>query len=636
MVDTNEAYKPSQRWILLVGLGSLVWARLKTVYLTTILGLENNNSFPTLKSLPAAARLPVISQSKLFSTRQRIRNPSVKLKDSYTYLVEPTISKQVAAPPVEYIQLFEPVENSCFFGIIEDPSEPLTFAEANAHPGWRAAMKFERDSLMKNHTWELWEPPPGIKPVTAKWIYKTKIGADGQPSKLKARLVARRFQQTKGIDFDEVFASVAKWKAVRMVVALAVSNDWILFHLDMVTTFLNGDLKEIVYMEVPEGFRNSSTSNKVCRLIKSLFGLRQAPRTWFKKIQRFLSEQGLSHMKADYSLFYVSSSKGIIILILYVDDLLVTGSDNDGICSLKQKLMQRFDMIELGNVTYYLGVEFIRSNFGIFLSQKAYASQILSEFNMAACTPASVPMVEGSHLGVEDDSPKVDARKFQRLVGMLIYLVNTKPKILYATGVLSRYMHDPRVPHMEAAYHVLRYIKGALDFGILYCKDHSPTMIGYTDADWGNYKIDRKSITGWVFTSAGGPISWSSKKQQTVAISSTDAEAKALTDGIREAIWLRTLSTKIHGIMPNPITLFYDNQSTLKAARNPVHHEQLKHIELWLHFIRENVVEDTVETLYIQTCDQITDIFTKPLGKQRFIKLRDEMGIKSISSLREN
>ena len=180
-----------------------------------------------------------------------------------------------------------------------------------------------------------------------------------------------------------------------MVVALAASNDWILVHLDVDTAFLNGDLKEIVYIEVPEGFRNSSTSNKVCRLIKSLYGLRQAPRTWFEKIQGFLSEQGLSHTEADYSLFYVTSSKGIIILILYVDDLLVTGSDNDGICSLKQKLMQRFDMIELGNVTYYLGVEFIRSDFGIFLSQKAYALQILSEFNMAACTPASVPMVEG-------------------------------------------------------------------------------------------------------------------------------------------------------------------------------------------------------------------------------------------------
>lgn len=158
-------------------------------------------------------------------------------------------------------------------------------------------------------------------------------------------------------------------------------------------------------------------------------------------------------------------------------------------------------------------------------------------------------------------------------------------------------------------------------------------MIGYTDSDWANCRIDRKSITGWVFKSSGGPISWSSKKQATVAVSSTDAEAKALTEGIREAIWLRTLSTKIHGNIPNPISIFCNNQSTLKAARNPVHHEQLKHIELWLHFIRENVITGIVDILYIPTRDQIADLLTKPLGKQRFVKLRDELGIKNLNLL---
>lgn len=497
-------------------------------------------------------------------------------------------------------------------------------------------MSAEQELLSKNHTWDLVDLPTSVKPLTARWIYKTKIGADGRPSKLKARLVARGFQQTKGIDFDEVFARVAKWKAIRMVAALSASNDWILVHLDVVTAFLNGDLKEIVYMEVPEGFRSASTTNKVCKLNKSLYGLRQSPRTWFEKINGFLADQGLLHTEADYSLFHVTTNRGVIILILYVDDLLVIGSDTNGIKILKQKLMNRFEMTDLGGVNLYLGVEFIRSSQGIFLSQKNYALQILEEFDMTSCTPASVPMHEGVHLGAEEQSPSVETRKYQRLVGMLIYLCNTKPEILYAVGVLSRFMHNPKVPHMEAAYQVLRYIKGALDFGIFYGKDHDTSLVGYTDADWANCKVDRKSITGWIFKSAGGPISWSSKKQHTVAVSSTDAEAKALTKGIREAIWLRTLSAKIQGLSPTSIPLFCDNQSTLKAAKNPVYHEQLKHIELWLHFIRENVVTGTVETLYIQTRDQVADILTKPLGKQRFWKLRDEMGICSIGSLREN
>ena len=418
-----------------------------------------------------------------------------------------------------------------------------------------------------------------------------------------------------------------------MVVALAANNDWVLVHLDVITAFLNGDLKEIVYMEVPQGFQNSSTINKVCKLRKSLYGLRQSPRTWFEKIYGFLIQQGLSHTEADYSLFYITSSNGIIILILYVDDLLITGSDTEGIHNLQQKLMGRFDMTNLGNVKLdYLGVEFIRSSSGIFLSQKSYANQIFEEFDMQTCTPVVVPMADGLNLGPEHDSPQVDAQRFQRLVGMLIYLVNTRPEILFVTGVVRWFMHDPRVPHMEATTQVLRYIRGTLDFGIFYRKNHGDSILGNTDADWSNCKIDRKSITGWVFKLAGGPISWSLKKQHTVTISSTDAEAKALAEGIREAIWLWMLSSKIYGIKPNPITLFCDNQSTLKAAKNLVHHEQLKHVELWLHFIRENVTAGVVETLYIQTRDQIANILTKPLGKQRFTKLMDEMGIKEISS----
>lgn len=388
-------------------------------------------------------------------------------------------------------------------------------------------------------------------------------------------------------------------------------------------------------MEVPEGFRNKSTLKKVCRLKQSLYGLKQSPHTYFEKINGFLLEQGSLHTEADFSLFYITITNGIIILILYVDDLLVTRSDNAGIQNLKQSLMQSFEMTDLGNVRYYLGIEFLRSNIGIFLSQKTYALHILEEFDMSSCTPAALPMTECLHLGAEENSPRVDGKRFQRLVGMLIYLVNTKPEILYIKSVLSRFMHDPRLLHLEAANQVLPYIKGALNCGIMYRKDHNTSMIGYTDADWGNSKTDKKSIIDWIFKLAAGPISWFSKKQHTVAVSSTDAKTKALTDGIKEAIWLQTLSAKIQGASPNPIPLFCDNQSMLKAAKNPIYHEQLKHIELWLHFIKENVVAGTVETLCIQTCDQIADIFTKPLGKQQFVKLTEGMGITNINSSQE-
>lgn len=196
--------------------------------------------------------------------------------------------------------------------------------------------------------------------------------------------------------------------------------------------------------------------------------------------------------------------------MLNVDDLLLTGSILGGINQLKQ-LMKRFEMTDLRNVALYLGVEFNKLRNGVFLTQKSHCLQVLREFNMIERTSASIPMLVGLKLGAEECSSVVDAKRFQRLVGILIYLVTTKPKIFFVTGVMSRFMQSPRVPHLKAANHVLRYIKGALEFGIYYKNHESPTSIGHTDSDWDNYRIDRKSITDWVFKSAGGPISWSSK-----------------------------------------------------------------------------------------------------------------------------
>lgn len=376
----------------------------------------------------------------------RTRQPSVRLRDSVTYScdrVSTFLNSTSPQPTIDFIEFHKPVELDCFFGVVEEPADPVSFREANLHLGWREAMQSEKDSLLRNNTWEICDRPKGITPVTARWVYKTKIGPDGKPTKLKARLVARGYQQTKGIDFDEVFAPVAKWKAVRMIVALSASNEWILIHLDVKTAFLNGDLQEIVFMEVPEGFQNLSTQDKVCRLKKSLYGLRQAPRAWFEKINSFLEELGLSRTEADYSLFHFIDKGDIIILVLYVDDLLITGSNPTRVTELKTKLMKRFEMTDLGNVSLYLGVEFLRTQNGIFLSQRTYATQILREFGMMECTPASVPMIEGSCLDKEEDSPCVDAKQFQRLIGRLIYLVNTKPEILFATGVLSHSCTTP-------------------------------------------------------------------------------------------------------------------------------------------------------------------------------------------------
>jgi hypothetical protein len=219
----------------------------------------------------------------------------------------------------------------CFFGMAEeitDPSsDPVSYLQAMQHSGWREAIESEKASIEKNRTWELVDRPQGITPITAKWIFKTKIGADGQPSKKKARLVVPGFQQQEGLDNDEVFAPVAKWNTVRIIIALTVAGAWQLTHLDVKTAFLNGELKEQVWLEIPEGW-NSPKTGKICLLLKALYGLKQAPRAWFKKIDEFLRILGMQRTEADYSLYYLLEEGGITILILYVDDLLVIGSNS--------------------------------------------------------------------------------------------------------------------------------------------------------------------------------------------------------------------------------------------------------------------------------------------------------------------
>ena len=577
---------------------------------------------PTAAQEPTPPELPSQILPQRIPSR-RAWKPSAKLRDSWLGC---TLTQNTSESP--------DTDFDCFFGLAEeiiDPSsDPVTYSQAMQHSGWREAIASEKASIEKNQTWELIDRPPGITPITAKWIFKTKIGADGQPSKKKARLVVRGFQQKEGLDYDEVFAPVAKWNTVRIVIALAAAGAWPLAHLDVKTAFLNGDLKERVWLEIPEGWSSPTTNGKICHLHKALYGLKQAPRAWFEKIDTFLRDLGMKHTEAGYSLYYLLEEGGVTILILYVDDLLVTGSNNSRCKWLHQQLMNKFDMTNLGNASYYLGVEITRTQSGTFLSQQNYARSILEEFGLTECNPLSVPLQEALKLRLWVEADMVDAGHYRKLVGKLIYLTNTRPDIKFAVGALSRYMASPREPHLQAAKQVLRYIRGTLDFGILYIKGESSVIFGFTDSDWGTDPDDSKSISAYIFQSAGGPVTWCSRKQDMVATSSTDAETRAVAEGIREAIWIRTLIQRIEGREIELLAIYCDNQGTLKSSRNPIASKNSKHYEIPKHYIRENVLTGVVELFYVITHDQIADILTKALGRSKFHHFRKLMGVMSL------
>jgi hypothetical protein len=293
--------------------------------------------------------------------------------------------------------------------------------------------------------------------------------------------------------------------------------------------------------------------------------------------------------------------------------------------------METFDMSDLRFLHLYLGVECICTGKGVFLTQRAYATSILEEYGMADCNPSSTPLLEGLKLGMEEDAEPTNTNHYQRL----IYLNNTRPEVMYATGLLSRYMQHPKKPYLKAAMQVLRYIKGTINYGIVYNEGMDTSVIGYTSADWGNDRDDWKSISRYVFLLAGGTISWMSKKQSRVVLSSTDAKTKAICSGIKEAKWQKILQEKVENKELDPITIYCDDTNSIRLAKNPVLHSRNKHLEIYHHYIRENVLTGIVDLFYISTQDQIADILTKPLGRGKFLKFREGLGIRSSTEIKD-
>ena len=517
--------------------------------------------------------------------------------------------------------------NIALMANIHSIPEPQTYAEAKGIPEWEHAMDAELQSLQKNHTWVLSDLPLGKKPISCKWVYKVKYHADGTLDKYKARLVARGFTQREGIDYEETFAPTAKMSTIRILLAIAAQYGWKVHQMDVKSAFLNGELQEEVYMTQPPGFKVAGSEPKVCRLQKAIYGLKQAPRAWYIKIDQYLVNQGFQRSPSDSNLYIKHSGNDILFLVVYVDDLIITGNSEHLISEIKQDLCRTFDMTDLGLLHYCLGIEVWQTDNSIFLSQSKYARNLLDRFRMQDCKPASTPMETGLKLSAQSDSPPVDETLFRQLVGSLIYLTTTRPDLSFAVSYISRFMSNPKTDHWIAAKRVLRYVHGTSDYGLLYTRSTTPQLSGFTDSDWAGSVDDRKSTSGYVFSIGSAAITWTSKKQQAHALSSTEAEYRGAVKAACEAVWLRQMLADMHISQAGPTSLFSDNQAVLKLAKNPVFHERTKHIELHCHYIRQLVEDGSIQLLYVPTSEQPADIFTKPLGPDKFVKFRGSIGV---------
>ena len=411
------------------------------------------------------------------------------------------------------------------------------------------------------------------------------------------------------------------------MLSLAAIFDWPLQQFDVKNAFLHGELSEEVYMDLPPGCMvPERQKQKVCKLKKSLYGLKQSPRAWFGRFTKSMTTFGYKQSNSDYTLFLKKRHGKITALIVYVDDMIVTSKDLEEMKALKHYLSKEFEMKDLGPLKYFLGIEISRSSKGIFLSQRKYAVDLLHETGMSACQPADTPMEEGLKLCIETSQVPVERGRYQRLVGRLMYLAHTRPDLAYALSIVSQFMHNPGEQHMNAVMRILRYLKSAPGKGILFSKNTNKQNIEvYTDADWAGAVDDRRSTSGYFTFVGGNLVTWRSKKQNVVARSSAEAEYRGLALGICEALWLRFLLQDLGYSLKQPIQLYCDNKAACDIAHNPVQHDRTKHVEVDRFFIKEKLDEKIVELPKIRSEDQLADILTKGVSNRVFSKFLDKL-----------
>ena len=610
---------------------------------------ENSMFNPTVKSVVVSENCSVEKQveqqatedvSKSRQEDQHLHSESEQMTaNQHSLALERSRRPNFGKPPIRYgfedmvayaLQVAEEV----------DPHEPSTYKEAvtsTESAQWLAAMGDEMESLQKNQTWELTKrPDQGRKVITCKWVFKKKEGlSPAEGIKYKARVVARGFHQKEGVDYNEIFSPVVRHTSIRVLLAIVAHQDLELEQLDVKTAFLHGELEEEIYMTQPDGFQVPGKEDYVCKLKKSLYGLKQSPRQWYKRFDSYMIEIGYIRSPYDCCVYYNKLTNGsLIYLVLYVDDMLIAAKDKSDIQKLKGLLSAEFEMKDLGAARKILGMEIYRdrSQKKLFLSQKSYIQKILSRFGMSTSRSLDTPSAANIHLSTAFAPKSAEEKEYMSrvpyasAVGSLMYaMVCTRPDLAHAVSVVSRFMGDPGKEHWQAVKRIFRYLKGTFDIGLIYGSDTSCLVTGYSDSDYAGDVDTRRSMTGYVFTLGGSVVSWKATLQPTVTLSTTEAEYMALTAAAKEGIWLRGLVSSL-GLHHDQAIVYCDSLSAICLAKDQVHHERTKHIDVRYHFLRD---ESRIKVKKVGTADNPADMFTKPVPHSKFQHCLDLLNVTS-------
>ncbi|GJR47357.1 retrovirus-related pol polyprotein from transposon TNT 1-94 [Tanacetum coccineum] len=518
----------------------------------------------------------------------------------------------------------------CYYDAFLTSVEPKNYKEALTQACWIEAMQEELHEFERLEVWELVPPPDKAFVISLKWIYKVKLDELGGILKNKARLVARGYRQEEGIDFEESFALVARLEAIRIFLAFAAHMNMVIYQMDVKTTFLNGNLREEVYVSQPDGFVDPDKPNYVYKLKKALYGLKQAPRAWYDMLSSFLISNDFSKGSVDPTLFIRREGNELILVQIYVDDIIFAASTPE-LCDLFAKIMcSKFKMSMMGKISFFLGLQISQSPRGIFINQSKYALESLKKYGYESCDPVDTPMVEKSKLDEDKEGKAVDPSHYRGMIGTLLYLTASRPDLQFAICMCARYQARPTEKHLNAVKRIFRYLKGTVHRGLWYPKDSSFALTAFADADHAGCQDTRRSTSGSIQLLGDRLVSWSSKRQKSAAISSTEAEYIALSGCCAQVLWMRSQLTD-YGFGFNKIPMYCDNKSAIALCCNNVQHSRSKHIDIRFHFIKEHVENGVIELYFVNTEYQLADIFTKALGRERIEFLINKLGMRSFT-----
>ncbi|KAM8701348.1 hypothetical protein ACLKA7_001844 [Drosophila subpalustris] len=553
----------------------------------------------------------------------------------------------------------------CEMAFIAATNDPLTIKEAqssNDAESWTKAMEDEFMAQILNKTWQIVERPSDRKVIGNKMVFQTKD--DGSSTgKKKARLVAKGYAQKPGEDFHETYSPVARFTSVRLLAALSAEFDMEIHQMDVVTAYLNGELEEKVFMNIPENFNEfmkklesgakigsnqqrpaseyinaanqwrkalKEMRDPVCLIKRALYGLRQSGLRWYWKLTTKLQEIGLVATEQDPCLFVKRQKGKLLIVTIYVDDLLLASNHPEWLQQTKTHLSQAFKMKDFGAVKTCLGIEFEQNKekHQVFLSQEKYINAILKRFGMTDCKPALTPIESKSVLRRPDEPNEDEMRKYpyQNLIGSLMFLsVTTRPDIAYAVNFMSQFNSNYSAEHWKASKRILRYLSGTKMNGLLF-KQTGDDLYGVVDADWGGNLTDRRSYSGQAFLLAGAAISWEARKQRTVALSSTESEYLAMSEAVKEALYLKALLKRI-GTDCGSVRIFNDNQSAQHLVKGFGFHPRTKHIDVRHHFIQQKQKSGEISVQYMQTEQMPADVLTKGLSGSKHNECSLSLGV---------